>query len=175
MRVGLDMDDTICSTNEVVKKYENKYCKLNNVDSKTLWKEEDIRHDFLHKYLKTIYNEVEVKKGAVKTINKIKELGHEVYVITARKNKYIDSDMKEFVKDYLSRNGIIVDDVIVEAKDKYEICDKLDIDIMLEDNDYNYYILEKEGFNVILFDDFNKHKDIKRRVTSWKDFLKYLK
>ena len=175
MRVGLDMDDTICSTREVLKKYEKKYCKLNNIDSKTLWYDENIRHDFLDNNLEEIYKEVPIKKGAAKVINKIKNLGHEVYVITARKNKHVHTDIKELTYNYLKKEGIIVDDIIVEANDKYGICDELNIDIMLEDNDYNYYILEKEGFNVVLFDDANKHKDIKKRVTNWKDFLKYLK
>ena len=175
MRIGLDMDDTICSTNELLTKYVEKYCKKHNIDSKTLWKDESIRHDFLDNNLEEIYKEVPIKKGAPKIINKIKDLGHEVYVITARNNKHVHTDIKTLTYNYLKNEGIIVDDIIVEAKDKYIVCEEMDIDIMLEDNDYNYYSLEKEGFNVILFDEFNKHKDIKKRVTNWKDFLKYIK
>lgn len=175
MRIGLDMDDTICGTDETLTKYAEAYCKEKNIDKKTLWEDETIRNDFLDNNLTEIYQNVPIKKGAVKTIKKLKELGHEVYVITARKNKHLKVDAKELTLNYLKKEGIIVDDVITDAKDKCKICDDLDINIILEDSDYNFFALEKDGFDVILFDEFNKHKDIKKRVTNWKDFLKYVK
>lgn len=174
MRIGLDLDDTICSTKESIKKYVDKYCSDNNIVADSIWNDENKKNEFLTRYLKTIYSEAKIKKGAKAVINRLKKSGYDIYIITARRNKYIDMDMKDFIINYLSKNGIIVDDVILDSKDKVDVCKNMNIDIILEDNSYNYNLMITAGINVVLFDEFNINKNIKNRINNWNDFLKYI-
>ena len=175
MNIGIDLDDTICSTDKVLRKYVNKYCKDNEIDVENLWKDEENKCNFLNNNLKTIYSEALLKMNAKKIINELRSHGNKIYIITARRNKYIDMDMEEFIIDYLNKKGIVVDKVIIDAKDKVDVCLNNAIDYMLEDNLYNYELMVKRGINVILFDELDQHKNIKNRITKWQDLLKYIK
>ena len=175
MNIGIDLDDTICSTDKTLRKYVDKYCKCNDIDVESLWKDEEKKCDFLTNNLKVVYSEATLKRDAKKVINTLRNLGNRIYVITARRNKYIDMDMEEFIIDYLNKKGIVIDKVIIDAKDKVDACLNNDIDYMLEDNSYNYELMVKNGINVILFDELDKHKNIKNRITKWRDLLNYIK
>lgn len=52
----------------------------------------------------------------------------------------------------------------VNSKDKVDICRENNIDLMIDDNLYNYYKLAQANINVILFDDKNKYDIIDNRV-----------
>ena len=175
MNIGLDLDDTICSTDKILRKYVDNYCKYNDIDVEDLWKDEEKKCDFLTNNLKNIYSEAPLKIGAKQTINTLRNHGNKIYVITARRNKYIDMGMEEFIINYLNKKGIVVDKVIIDAKDKVDACLNNNIDYMIEDNSYNYELMVNRGINVILFDELDKHKDIKNRITKWRDLLSYIK
>ena len=175
MNIGLDLDDTICSTDKILRKYVDNYCKYNDIDVEDLWKDEEKKCDFLTNNLKKIYSEAPLKIGAKQTINTLRNHGNKIYVITARRNKYIDMSMEEFIINYLNKKGIVVDKVIIDAKDKVDACLNNNIDYMVEDNSYNYELMVDRGINVILFDELDKHKDIKNRITKWRDLLSYIK
>lgn len=172
MRIGLDLDDTICSTKEMIKKYADIYCEDNKIDVDTLWKDNNYRVDFLTRYLQEIYSHVQIKNNAKQVINKLKSMNNKIYIITARSNNFVNVDMKEFISNYLRKNEIVIDDIIINAKDKVEACKNLKIDIMLEDSLYNYNSLIDSGVNAILYDELNIHKDITNRITNWEEILK---
>ena len=175
MRIGLDLDNTICSTDKTIKKYEYKYCKENKIDSQTLLSSENIKCDFLNNYLEVIYNESPLKKNTKNVINRLKKMKNEIIIITARRNRYINNDMRDFIIQYLNNKKIFVDEVVIDAKDKVEVCKNLNIDIILEDNLYNYNSLTKSGVNVVLYDETNQYSNIKNRISNWIEFLKYIK
>ena len=60
MRIGIDMDDTICSTTEELIKYQNKFLLENNIYENELWKY--YKDVFLEKNLEKIYNNATIKK-----------------------------------------------------------------------------------------------------------------
>lgn len=175
MKIGLDLDDTICSTDKVIKKYVDKYCKEYSISVDELWINEKTKYDFLNNNLETIYNEAKLKKGVKNTICKLKKGGHKIFIVTARRNKYISMDMKQFISNYLSNKGIEIDGVFIDSKDKVSVCKKNNIDIMLEDNFYNYNLLIQNKVNAILFDELNNHDEIHNRITKWSDIFKFIK
>ncbi len=44
MIVGVDMDNTICSTSEKILEYEKKFLLEKNIDNQKLWNTEEIRN-----------------------------------------------------------------------------------------------------------------------------------
>lgn len=55
MKIGIDMDDTICNTKELLIEYEKIFCEYNNLDYDSLWYNENNKKNFLNTYLKEIY------------------------------------------------------------------------------------------------------------------------
>lgn len=168
MRIGIDIDDTICSTTKELIKYQNKFLSEYNIYEDELWKY--YKDVFLERNLEKIYNNAKIKDNAKEIINKLKEKKHEIYIITARSEKCL-SDIYKTINNYLDKYNIQVDKIIINSKDKVCDCRKHNIDIMIDDSIYNYNKLKNNGVKVILFDDENKYVDIANRVSSWNEVL----
>lgn len=143
MRIGIDLDDTITKTDEIL----FKYAKIYNEEEKILfninreewnltkafgWNEENIK-EFFSKYLKSIYEKAEIKENAKERINKLKDDGNEIIIITARDTKSL-KEVHEVCKDWLINNKINVDKIVVDGEDKAQKCLENKIDIFIDDN-----------------------------------------
>ena len=143
MRIGIDLDDTITKTDEIL----FKYAKIYNEEEKILfninreewnltkafgWNEENIK-EFFSKYLKSIYEEAEIKENAKERINKLKDDGNEIIIITARDTKSL-KEVHEVCKDWLINNKINVDKIVVDGENKAQKCLENKIDIFIDDN-----------------------------------------
>ncbi|MEE3343025.1 MAG: hypothetical protein VZS44_02930 [Bacilli bacterium] len=168
MRIGIDLDNTICSTNEKVMEFENEFIKKHKITVDKLWSNNNYVDIFLNEYLEMIYTEVEPKTNAVSFINKLKEQGNEIYIITARTNSHV-TDMHNIINNYCHKHKLQIDGIFIDAKDKVDICKKNNIDLMIDDSFYNYDQLTSNNIDTILFDEYNKHPYIKRRVLSWNE------
>ena len=174
MKIGIDMDDTICNTKESLTKYSNKFMKDNNIlYNDSLWNNNINKEIFLNTYLKDIYNDASLKENAKEVLVKLKNMGHELYIITARTNTYINNQVIN-ISNYLKKNNIEVDGIIIDAKDKVDACINNNIDIMVDDNLYNYNKLISNNIKTILFDDNNKYQEINLKINNWNDLFKYL-
>lgn len=175
MRIGLDMDDTICSTNNTARKYVDNYCKDKSVKPEEIWINEILKQDFLINNLEKIYTSAPLKENAKNVINKLKEDGNEIIIITARSDKYVNTKIEKLIEKYLNTNGITVDKIIINAKDKVDACKEYKIDLMLEDNLYNYNSLVSSGVTAALYDEENQHEDINNRIVNWKQLIDFTK
>lgn len=143
MRIGIDLDDTITKTDEIL----FKYAKIYNEEEKILfninreewnltkafgWNEENIK-EFFSKYLKSIYEEAEIKENAKEKINVLKDDGNKIIIITARDTKSL-KEVHEVCKDWLINNKINVDKIVVDGEDKAQKCLENKIDIFIDDN-----------------------------------------
>lgn len=143
MRIGIDLDDTITKTDEIL----FKYAKIYNEEEKILfninreewnltkafgWNEENIK-EFFSKYLKSIYEEAEIKENAKERINKLKDDGNEIIIITARNTKSL-KEVHEVCKNWLINNKINVDKIVVDGENKAQKCLENKIDIFIDDN-----------------------------------------
>ena len=143
MRIGIDLDDTITKTEEILFKYAKIYNKeekiLFNINREEWnltkafgWNEENIK-EFFSKYLKSIYEEAEIKENAKEKINVLKDDGNKIIIITARDTKSL-KEVHEVCKDWLINNKINVDKIVVDGEDKAQKCLENKIDIFIDDN-----------------------------------------
>ena len=184
MRIGIDVDDTITNTYDYLIPKIGEYY---NVDSDNLLKRALSYDDFLNNdefpnfsiyagenYQKFIY-EVPVKKGAVEYINRLKEEGNEIIIITARHAGEYDNPY-EITQDYLLKHQIPFDKIIIGALDKGKVSEEENIDIFIDDSINNCLKVKNHGIETLLFDArFNRHNKDLRRVNSWKEVHEIIK
>lgn len=143
MRIGIDLDDTITKTDEILFKYAKIYNKeekiLFNINREEWnltkafgWNEENIK-EFFSKYLKSIYEEAEIKENAKEKINVLKDDGNKIIIITARDTKSL-KEVHEVCKNWLINNKINVDKIVVDGENKAQKCLENKIDIFIDDN-----------------------------------------
>ena len=166
MKIGIDMDDTITCTTEMIEEYSKKYSLDNNMTEEELWNITENKINFLENYLQEIYEKVPLKEGAKEVIKKLRTSGNKIYIITARTTIYVD-DIIKLTKKYLDKNDLKIDGIFVNGKDKVKICQKNNIDIMIDDSLYNYQMLTQNNIKTILFDDKNKYDIINNKVQNW--------
>lgn len=136
MLYGIDMNNTICSSLEKINEYQDIFIREENISVDNLWNNEVNKVKFFNKYLENIYDEAELKDGVVESINEFKKRGDEIYIVTARSEKFISSDINDIIDKYCKKNNLNVDKVFINSGDKVDVCINNNIDIMIEDNIY---------------------------------------
>ena len=175
MRIGVDLDDTICRTTEKVHEKVEEYATKLNLDPLDIMNDDVLSKQFFSENLEDIYKNVVVKREVSKVLKRLRSKGNEIYIITARNNEFV-KNVDLITKNWLKNNQIEVDKVIVEAygEKKADICKENDIDLMIEDDPYNYKKIISKGIQCILFDDREKY-DLKHNyMTNWLDIERYI-
>ena len=147
MRIGIDIDGVLTDIEKWQLDYGSKFYFENygieiqnnegyevtnifNIDSKL---DDQFWNEYLYDYAK---NEP-ARKYAAEVIDKLKEKGHEIYIITARyltdRNDEVGKEMKNIVINWLKSNDINYDQISFSPEDKIEICKENNISIMIED------------------------------------------
>lgn len=178
MKIGIDLDDTICSTTEVVQNYLEKYSQDENINPLEIIEDENLKLEFFNKYLEKIYQEVQPKKDASSVLKRLRSRGNSLFVITSRRNDYASSIKNVFkiIEDWFFKNHIKVDKIIVlsHEKTKIDICREYQIDLMIDDDPYNYKKLTQAGIKCLLFDEFKKFEFKENYATSWIEIERYI-
>ena len=139
MKIGIDIDNTLTEIKKELNKAAFEYAislgkKINNYDNPI----EDIKNDgdtyrkkfqftyeelkyFLKDIQENITNSANPRENAKEAIDKLKEKGHEIYIITARDSEFHDDPYK-LSKDWLDKNKIYYDKLIVNAREKSSVC-----------------------------------------------------
>lgn len=184
--IGIDLDDTISSSNEMFIKYAklyNKEKKINfkidetqwDLDKSFGWNDNNYK-EFCKQYLRTLLNEAETKYNAAEKINKLKNEGYKIIIITSRNEKELN-DMYSFTEKWLKNHNINYDKLIINSLQKEEECLKNKVNIFIDDNMKNCInVYKKLQIPVFLFDGLyntnDKYFNIER-VYSWDEI--YLK
>lgn len=140
MKIAIDIDNTICKTTEffgdVAIKFDREILKKNNaidfnkVIPRSLdWSKDELQ-SFLQIYFKELIN-VPILEEANKYINKFKDLGFYIVIITARGEK-TDDYSDAITPDYLAKNNIQYDELIVKCSNKYKYLN--DVDFFIDDS-----------------------------------------
>lgn len=178
MRIGVDLDDTICRTTEIVQDRLEKYAESKNLNPLDIMNDEVLHKAFFSIYLEDIYTNAEVKRDVVKVLKRIKNRGNEIYIVTARRNDYVPTvkDVIKITKEWLEKNEIEADGIIVSAygETKADVCKRYDIDLMIDDDPYNYKMIISNGKKCLLFDDRERYNLKNDYITSWLDIEKYI-
>jgi len=100
--------------------------------------------------------------NAKDTLSKLRKEGNKIIIVTGRmlsyEKSFIGAFMRRSVKLWLWRNRLVYDEIIFYQENilKTDLCDKLNIDIMIEDKPQNVLSISK-AIPVICFDaSYNK-------------------
>ena len=193
MIIGIDIDDTITNTYEVMMGYAQEYTLdvlgrepiINETNSCSNhlyiqylhnWnKDEDLK--YLELYYENIIKEVRPKTLALKYLNKLKEEGHTIVLITARwETEYID--IVGLTKEWLRENNVPYDKLIVNAENKQIAAKQENLDIFIDDSFKNCQMVSDIGIKTFIMDTrTNRNLDDERikRVYSWPHFYSVFK
>ena len=175
MRIGIDIDDTMTNTFDYLMPYisdffkvDIKFFKKNNISYNNLPEKLKVRGlDFAKKYYDDIIVDTPFKPGVDEYIRKIKELGNEIIIITARDNTLYKDEYKTTIRE-LKNNNIIYDKLICDF-DKAKVCKEEKIDLFIDDSVKNCNEVNNIGIKTILFNSKANidENTILDRVNSW--------
>lgn len=176
MKIGIDLDDTICRTTEIVHKKLEEYAENLNLNPLDIMNDESLKEEFFQKELKEAYKEVEIKREVKEVIKRLRNKGNKIYIITSRSDNYHGIDFTQITKDWFQKQNLEVDEMIfsVDGENKAKVCKEYQIDLMIEDNPYNFKKIRELGINCILYDDRGKFDLKQDYYTSWLEIEKYI-
>ena len=166
MNIGIDIDNTITEVQDELNKAAYEYAvklgkNINNAENPlediknngdVYKKKFEFTYEELKYFLKNIQEEITNKAkpriNAVETINKLRREGHKIFIITARDSEFND-DPYLLSKNWLDKNNIEYDKLIVNAREKGVVCKNENIDFFIDDQLNNCLDVLKEGIKVI--------------------------
>lgn len=193
MIIGIDIDDTITDTYEVMMTYAAEYTAkvLKNepiLNEKTNctnhfymrdlnnW-ENGEDYKFLEKYYEKIIKEVRPKTLALKYLNKLHNEGNKIVLITARWESNF-FDVRKTTENWIRENNIPCDKLIINAENKLVAAKNENVDIFIDDSFKNCTMVQEAGIKTYLMDTrVNRgltNENIKR-VYSWPHFYYLIK
>lgn len=181
MKIGIDIDDTICDTWEYVMPYVAKYYNISYDDlkksEKYYEKALDISLEEYCKFAKKFYDKitlnVPLKKDVVEVLNDLKNMGFEIIFITARSTLGYTNPYETSLK-YLIKNNVPFDKLIVGKKDKKKICEEEKIDLFIDDSIENIKEVKKLNIDVLLFETKENKNTSLKKVKNFKEIKNYI-
>lgn len=177
MRIGIDIDDTIMDTSDIIIEYANKYNEdfpgneeiINNLENiaRGVLKTENVR-SFFDTYAEQILSKPKIKDNIGKVIENLISKGNKIIFITARGEK-IFKNIEKLTKNYLQQNNIRYHKIIFDSYNKVYDCIENKIDIMIDDSENTCEKLLTTEVKPILFNSVcNKGKEVGcTRVNNW--------
>ena len=175
MTIGIDIDDTMTNSSEKIKEYLEKYdeeyshhliSNFANIIRGFLI--DDITKQFFNKYAETMGNEIELKENVKEVIDKLRNDGYKIVIVTARSDNFY-KDAQKFCEEYLKRNNINYDKLVTQQTFKLECCINEKIDLFIDDALDTVEDLNNRGIKTILFNSVhNRDKETSvKRVDNW--------
>lgn len=183
LNIGIDIDDTITNSSEVFIKYARIYNKIKKINFKintneidqTLafgWSENN-KKEFKKLFLRKILSEAIPNPNAFSAIKALKRKGHTIILISARTDGEIPN-MFDFTKEWLEKNNIVYDELVVNSKDKLLECKKRKIDIFIDDNFYTCEQVSSESSIFVMMYKTNYNKSIPTNIVKVKGWIEIL-
>lgn len=190
MNIGIDIDNTITNTREIILDYVRKFDQENHLNTKidlsqysleeSLRWDAELLHRFLKTYLADIYTHVKPKPHAIEVIKDLHQY-HSIILITSRNQR--DLSITESTLEWLSRHRLTYDKLIMNNTEnmhhfsKLSACLENDIDLMIEDH-HDLSLELSEKIPVLMFDyPYNNHLDVTniKRVQDWLEVKSIIK
>jgi uncharacterized HAD superfamily protein len=183
MRIGIDIDDVITNTSELIEECVESIDQDSNREKilkhmKEIMKgtptDPEVIKFCVDNYYKVFQN-VRIKDNVSRVIQDLLDQGNEIYLITARgnDNDYF-KDSEEATKKFLEDNEIKYTKIIFNAINKAKICLDNQIDVMVDDSVDHCEEVKNVGIRSILFTS-SVNKNIittVERVDNWLDLEK---
>lgn len=150
MRIGIDIDGVLTDVERwqldygskfYYERYQKEIVDFEGYDTNQIFNVDDkLDEEFWREYFKEYSLNVEARKFANEVIDKLKQDGHQIYIITARGSFLSHSadvmsieENQQIVLNWLKNNHINYDKIIFSPEDKLDICKENNIDLMIED------------------------------------------
>lgn len=191
MNIGIDIDNTITEVQEElnnaayeyavklgknIKNAENPFENIKN-NRDTYKKKFQFSYEELKYFLKNIQEEItnmaKPRFNAVETINRLRKQGHKIIIITARDSEFHD-DPYLLSKNWLDKNNIEYDKLIVNAREKGTVCKNENIDLFIDDQLNNCLDVVKEGIKVIRLSNENCNNNNIVDLNNWTKIYEYI-
>ncbi len=177
MKIGIDIDNTICSTDEVIDIKIKEYIKEHGMSQEEFFGDSSNMDKFYKEKILEVIAEDPIKPYFLEVLEKLKD-NNEIIIVTARNETFVKTSqsMRKATMDWLAKNNIYYDKYFDDAykEGKVKVCKDENIDIIIDDDINNYLAFKEHGVNTLLFDDKCKYLDIVDRVGSWEEVLDIL-
>lgn len=190
MRIGIDIDDTLTDISEELEsaslEYAKKLGKYKAKDTTNLVDKNDgniyqekygFNYDELKYFLKDIQESITEKaiprEGVKEVISKLRKAGNEIYIVTARDSEFHD-DPYTMSKEWLDKNNIEYDKLIVNARNKSLICKEENIDVFIDDKTSNCMAVENIGVIAIRISNDNVVYENFVTLKNWNSIYEYI-
>lgn len=187
MNIGIDIDGVLTNLENYISTVGKRYMLQNNLKFDDKMNENTIygffsKNDsnfFWNTHWESYAETIKVRKDASRIIEKLKNDGNKIIIITARTydSQIVKSgmerqkNMEQLIIKWLTKNNIKYDKIVFSNLNKLEDCLSNKIDIMIEDSVSNIKQI-KNSIKVLCFDaKYNRfYTDNKvLRVYNWKD------
>ncbi|MEA1960423.1 MAG: hypothetical protein U9N81_03890 [Bacillota bacterium] len=184
MNIGIDIDNTITNTREMIYKYAQTFSTANKLAiqtdmneyliEKSLGWSQQTAHQFLAQYLPLIYRDVSPKNDAIQVIKQLHQ-DHKIVLITARNQR--DSKVKAITQEWLEQHELPYHKLVMNNTEnvhhfsKLEACLEYEIDVMIEDHP-DVCLELSQTLPVLIFDQpYNQHVQSEgiTRVNTWRE------
>lgn len=186
MVIGIDMDDTICSTNELIIEVADQYDKevlggsgvkdINAYEfTEMMGWPDGMKGQFFKDRLEYIMSHSPIKPNAREVINKLHDEGNKIVIISFRKDKYL-TDPYKLTENWLKENDVKYDKLFVNTGTKEDECLENNVTLFIDDKESHCEDVSKVGVNVLLFTNAYNHDENRfKRVDNWLEVYDYIK
>ena len=167
MKIGIDIDNTICSTDEVIDIKIKEYIKEHGMSQEEFFGDSSNMDKFYKEKILEVIAEDPVKDDFLRVLNKLK-VNNEIIIVTARNETFVKTSqsMRKATKDWLAKNNIYYDNLILtNAYENNELINKVEniINVLqkitdkrlvleLDNKQKKYYDID---YNELIDTDFN--------------------
>ncbi len=186
MNIGIDIDDTLSNSFETIfadsQKFDievvgndgkvNNYGKISNhyyIENMYTWKEEQYEEFWTTYFIKALI-EATPKMYAKQVVQKLKQEGNHIYIITSRYEDELYKNVEKETKNWLEKHGIIYDKLILNAQDKAKVAKEYKIDIFIDDSMAHCKKIQAQGIKAFWYTSVMNQgieDDELTRVYSW--------
>lgn len=143
MIIGIDIDDTLTLLHEVKQKTAKDYIQKNNLPYKLInpkalrfkdmfdWPIEECDKFWFSEIEEMLCNATP-REHVCSVISRLKQMGHKIVIITARTTEWHKRPY-EMSYEWLTKNNIPFDKLIVGFEDKTQVCVEEKVDVFIDD------------------------------------------
>lgn len=180
MKIAIDIDDTLTNTKEnqikLWKKYYNSNPKIGFSEQLPSDINEFDADEYIGIFWDTYREELSFnstyKKDASNIIDKLKEEGYELCIVTSRPDERY-TNLKEKITKALKENNINIDSIHTNARDKGLYCKEHNFDLLIDDNIKQIKSAQNNGLKGILFNEIPNYEGL--QTNNWKDLYNIIK
>lgn len=187
MIIGIDIDDTLTYLHDIRIKTAERYIAQNNLPYKLVKTDTHLFSEmfdwpvdecdkFWFKEADRMLSKVKAREYASETIKNLIASGNKIIIITARTSEW-HKDPYQLSYDWLTKNNIPFDKVLVGHLDKTQVCVEEKIDIFIDDMPNTLVKLQNIGIKTIMMK--NPHNNSQhiysgKIVNNWQEIEGYL-